>query len=70
MERGSQAYLGLKEQVTQAGILRRDYGFYVFLFILSVIGLITSLTYIFKLPIGLPLALWTVIFGFFTVQCG
>lgn len=70
LKAGSKAYLKLREKVTVVGILKRSYGFYIFLSALTLLGLITSLFFIFMLPVGLKLAIWSGLLGFFVIQFG
>jgi len=67
---GTKAYLELKEEVTNAGILKRSYGFYVFMVLLSLTGLLVSIHYILVLPVGLKLAAFSALLGFFAIQFG
>lgn len=70
VESGTKAYLELKQKVTDAGILNRSYSFYILLTVLTAVGFFASLYNIFKLPVGIKLALWSASLGFFVIQFG
>jgi fatty acid desaturase len=67
---GTHAYMQLRKQITQAGILNRAYGYYAFLSIVNFFGLFFSVYKIFVLPVSFELVLWCLVAAFFIVQFG
>lgn len=67
---GAKAYREMREKIIEAGVLKRSYGFYVFLTLLTTAGLLTSIYYIFKLQISVQLAVFAGLLGFFVIQFG
>lgn len=67
---GTQAYAQLKQQVTQAGILKRQYPYYTVLILFCFTGIAISLYEIITHTYWAALILWGVIFSFFSVQVG
>src|SRR5476651_2682725 len=67
---GTKAYIELRQKVTEHGILKRSYGFYILSGIITCIGLFFSMFMIFVTPISWGLLLWCLLLAFFTVQVG
>lgn len=68
VERGNKAYRELRQEVIKAGILDRDYSFYLVHFIFAISGFAFSIYKVFT-TVDLPfLILWSIILGFFSVQ--
>lgn len=67
---GASSYTRLKQQVTKAGILKRDYKFYSFMTLFIMGGFFIGLYYLIITPLSWQLVFWSLIFSFFTVQIG
>jgi len=70
LSEGAKAYAQLRAQVTKAGLLKRSYGYYLFITLFAVTGLFFSL-YQFATQTNIfALIIWGVLIVLFTVQCG
>lgn len=68
---GTRCYAQLHRDVSEAGILEPAYRFYAALILTIACGLAVSLYWVVRLPVGLPLIAWGIIFALFAVQvCG
>ncbi len=65
---GARAYGELRQAVTKAGILERDYSYYIFMTLFAYSGFFMSGYYIYTVSSWPFLAFWSVVFAFFTVQ--
>lgn len=65
---GAKAYAALREEVTKAGILDRDYRYYLILSVCIFIGYFFSAYEIFKATTAASIFVWGLAFAFFSVQ--
>ena len=67
---GAKAYRELRQQVVDAGILKRDYSFYVRMAFLAFGGFLLSAYFLYQATTIQYTILWSVILAFFGVQIG
>lgn len=67
---GTMAYAQLKQEITQAGILDRAYGYYTMWSLFVFAGFFFSVCMIFVIHVVLLLIFWSLALAFFTVQIG
>jgi len=67
---GAKAYANLRKEIESAGILDRAYGFYFFLVSFDLLGFFASLYFIYVSSSLFLVALWCLIFTFFSIQFG
>jgi fatty acid desaturase len=67
---GAAAYRQLRQSVIQAGLLDRQYVYYLFLTLFVLFGFFVSLYYVITVKSILQLIFWSMTIGFFAVQFG
>lgn len=67
---GAKAYRELHIAVTEAGLLEKDYTYYIYLNIFCLFGIAFSLYQVIIQHQMIPLIIWTFIFSFISVQIG
>jgi fatty acid desaturase len=67
---GTKAYIQLRQQVTEHGVLNRAYGYYTVLSLVDFFGLFFSVYQIIVTPLSFLLVFWCLVAVFFIVQFG
>jgi fatty acid desaturase len=67
---GTKAYIQLRQQITEHGILDRAYGYYALNTFFTYAGILLSGYAIFVTPISVQLVFWCLVMAFFVVQVG
>lgn len=70
LSEGSKEYAELREKVAKAGILNRDYGFYSFIFLMDMSGILFCIYEFYRQTYFFPALLWGLGFSFFSVHIG
>lgn len=67
---GAKAYADLRDKVTQAGLLKRQYGYYSLFIFFTLLGFFGSAFALYYVQNLWAVFAWSLIFGFFSIQIG